>query len=377
VSSPGSTAVRTWAAAVLTAVLAAAFVAPAAAEPTSQQARARVEAAQERLDQLEIVVGRVVDEYNEAQEALDRVEREHDATRAEYATLRADSRDLQGVVEEHVRRLYKLGPAIELSTLVAAGGPNDTGERMTAMRLILESQRLDLERFEALQVALAATELRLAEQRAEADERARVLEERRIEVEATIASTQDEIARHTRQLRAAIGREEAAERAAEERRRQLAAEAAVAQRRTEGATTRPAPSSSGGAASSAPAPAPAPAPRGNAQVAVDAALSKLGQPYRWGATGPNAFDCSGLMVWAWAQAGVSLPRTSAGQFAGLRRISREELRPGDLVFAGSPSVHHVGMYIGNGQIVHSPYTGSKVSIRSMNRPDIRGYGRPG
>jgi peptidoglycan DL-endopeptidase CwlO len=375
VSSPGSTAVRTWAAAVLAAVLAAAFVAPAAAEPTSQQARARVDAAQERLDQLEIVVGRVVDEYNEAQEALDRVEREHDETRAEYATLIADVRDLQSVVEEHVRRLYKLGPAIELSTLVAAGGPNDTGERMTAMRHILESQRSDLERFEALQVALAATELRLAEQRAEADERARVLEERRIEVEAAVASTQDEIARHTRQLRAALSREEAAERAAEERRRQLAAEAAVAQRRNEGATTRPAPSSGGGAATSRPAPAPA--PRGNAQVAVDAALSKLGQPYRWGATGPNAFDCSGLMVWAWAQAGVSLPRTSAGQFAGLRRISREELRPGDLVFAGSPSVHHVGMYIGNGQIVHSPYTGSKVSIRSMNRPDIRGYGRPG
>jgi peptidoglycan DL-endopeptidase CwlO len=382
----GSQAPRRWLALLLTGVLAATVAAPAGAEPTSTEARARIAAAQERLDQLEITVGAVVDEFNAAQEALDRIQSDHDATKAEYALLRADVSDLQDVVEEHVRRLYKLGPALELSTLVAAGGPTDTGARLTVMRRILEGQRIDLEEYEALQIALAVTEHRLAEQRAEADRSARELEERRIEVEATIAATQDEIARHNRDLRAAIDREEAAARAEQERQQRVRAEAARQQRLSEQATpspTRPSPSTPSSSAAaesrpeSRPESSPAPAARGNAQVAVDAALSRLGNPYRWGATGPNAFDCSGLMVWAWAQAGVSLPRTSSGQFAGVRRISRSELQPGDLVFAGSPSVHHVGMYIGNGQIVHSPYTGATVSIRSMNRPDIRGYGRPG
>ena len=110
---------------------------------------------------------------------------------------------------------------------------------------------------------------------------------------------------------------------------------------------------------------------------MEAALAQLGKPYQWGATGPGSFDCSGLMVFAWRQAGVTLPRTSAAQHANLRSVSRSELQPGDLVFAGSPRVHHVGMYIGNGQIVHSPRAGKPVEIRSMQRSDLRGFGRPG
>lgn len=102
-----------------------------------------------------------------------------------------------------------------------------------------------------------------------------------------------------------------------------------------------------------------------AQIAIKAALSKLGAPYVYGATGPNAFDCSGLTSWAWAQAGVTLPRTSSAQ-AALPVVPLDQLRPGDLITYYSP-VHHVALYIGNGQIIHASTEGVPVYITSMYR----------
>jgi peptidoglycan DL-endopeptidase CwlO len=113
----------------------------------------------------------------------------------------------------------------------------------------------------------------------------------------------------------------------------------------------------------------APAPKvtagsGVGGAAVAAAMTKLGKPYSWGAVGPNAFDCSGLMVWAFKQAGVSLPRTSAAQSTFGTAVSKADLRPGDLVFFYSP-VSHVGMYIGDGKIVNATQSGEPVKISSM------------
>lgn len=105
------------------------------------------------------------------------------------------------------------------------------------------------------------------------------------------------------------------------------------------------------------------APSARAQIAVDAALSKVGASYVYGAAGPNVFDCSGLTSWAWKQAGVKIPRTSRGQ-AGLASVPLDRLQPGDLVTYYSP-VHHVAMYIGNGQIVHASTEGKPVYITSV------------
>ncbi|HIW92806.1 MAG TPA: C40 family peptidase, partial [Candidatus Corynebacterium avicola] len=90
----------------------------------------------------------------------------------------------------------------------------------------------------------------------------------------------------------------------------------------------------------------------DASGVVGAAMSKLGSPYSWGATGPDSFDCSGLMFWAYQQSGKSIPRTSAAQVSGGTSVSREDLQPGDIV-GFYPGVTHVGMYIGDGQIVHA------------------------
>lgn len=112
----------------------------------------------------------------------------------------------------------------------------------------------------------------------------------------------------------------------------------------------------------------------NATGAVAAALSKQGSPYDWGATGPNSFDCSGLMYWAYQQQGKSIPRTSQAQIAGGQSVSIDDLQPGDIV-GYFPGVTHVGMYIGNGQIVHASTYGVPVQVVPVDSMPISGASR--
>ncbi|WP_053754039.1 NlpC/P60 family protein [Streptomyces sp. MMG1533] len=100
-------------------------------------------------------------------------------------------------------------------------------------------------------------------------------------------------------------------------------------------------------------------PSARAAAAIAAARSALGRPYVWGANGPSGFDCSGLMQWSYAQAGVSLPRTSQGQRHAGRQVPLSQAQPGDLVTYRSDA-SHVAMYMGNGQVIHAPYPGAPV-----------------
>ena len=107
--------------------------------------------------------------------------------------------------------------------------------------------------------------------------------------------------------------------------------------------------------------APVAAPTAAAQVAVDTALAQLGKPYVWGGAGPNVYDCSGLTQYAYGAAGTYLPHSSRMQSGHGVPVSSANLQPGDLLFFYSP-VSHVGMYIGNGQMVHAPTSGDVVKV---------------
>jgi cell wall-associated NlpC family hydrolase len=100
-------------------------------------------------------------------------------------------------------------------------------------------------------------------------------------------------------------------------------------------------------------------------TAMNAALSKIGVPYVWGAAGPRAFDCSGLVLWAFNRVGISLPHSSAAQSRIGAPVAKSDLRPGDLVFFYSP-VSHVGMYIGNGMVVHASEPGQPVKVSPIS-----------
>ena len=109
-----------------------------------------------------------------------------------------------------------------------------------------------------------------------------------------------------------------------------------------------------------------------------AAVAELGKPYQWAGAGPNAFDCSGLTRWSWAAAGVALPHLAQGQYAMARPVSVANLQPGDLVFYGTPAnVYHVGIYVGNGTMIHAPHTGTVVQYQSIYMSGLLGGGRLG
>ena len=115
---------------------------------------------------------------------------------------------------------------------------------------------------------------------------------------------------------------------------------------------------------------------GRAAAAVQYAMAQVGDAYVYGAMGENAFDCSGLTMRAWAQAGVSLPHSSSAQFGSGPRIAASDLQPGDLVFYYSP-ISHVGMYIGNGLIVHAANPGTGVAVSGLYSMPYVGAVRPG
>ena len=126
--------------------------------------------------------------------------------------------------------------------------------------------------------------------------------------------------------------------------------------------------SSGGGGSYAQAP--------GASKAIAYANAQLGKPYQWGGAGPNSFDCSGLTMMAWEQAGIYFPHLAQDQYNLTQPVALSSAVPGDLIFFGTPSnVYHVGLYIGNGQMIDAPETGQNVSIQSIYWSDLLGAGR--
>ena len=134
--------------------------------------------------------------------------------------------------------------------------------------------------------------------------------------------------------------------------------------------------STGGTGSLRPVACPLTYPGGKAGVAVKFACAQIGKPYVWAADGPGSYDCSGLTMTAWQQAGIYLPHNAAAQRRAIAAVSRANLRPGDLVFYYS-DVHHVGMYVGGNWIVHAPRAGDVVRMRNMDHAYIKSFGRPG
>jgi peptidoglycan DL-endopeptidase CwlO len=417
-------------------LLAATLVVPAAAEPSSAELRSELQRAEERLQDIQMELAEAVEDYNEADVALRASEAELFVAQLEHDAVSEEVEVLSEAAELHVRRIHKLGPSLELSSILVAGNPTDAGAKAATLRRVMAGQRSDLEALAAAREAVAAAEARLAEQRQLAEDNAAAAADQRAAVESLIAARQDEIAELETQVQTAEAREEeerrraeeerlrreaeerARQQAEEEARQQAAAEearaardaeerAAAQQREADAAAQRegdaaasvataapstptppaPAPSPSPSPSPSAapppppPPPAAAPATRRSAQVAVDTALAQVGKPYQWGGSGPNSFDCSGLTSFAWRAAGVEITRTSRSQWAATKRVSRGDLQPGDLVFysrSGPESIGHVAMYIGGGRVVEASRAGVPVRVSStgLSRSDILGYGRP-
>ncbi|MEV0203014.1 NlpC/P60 family protein [Nonomuraea sp. NPDC050691] len=305
------------AAALASAVL---VVAPGAAvaEPSPAKVRARLEKLNERADQM-------VERYNQATEAYKRAKKKHDGLDAELVRKNAQAAELRADLMAAVVDDYRSGPVPVWGGVVADGDPRAVLGAMATLDRIAETRAAKLRAFQA-----ATKDLR--DRYGEAQ---RVLDETeaaRDKVRGEKAEVEKLIAEQTRLLR------------------RIGAFKTGNPRSTGIAYTGPA--------------------SGNARAALLFAFAQIGKPYRYGGTGPGSYDCSGLTQAAWRAAGVALPRTTFTQWswgAG-RRVPLDALRPGDLLF--SKGLGHMGMYAGNGKMVHAPQTGDVIKLS-----DLDGYWR--
>lgn len=347
--------------------------APSGAEPS----RAELEAAEARLMELEREFEIVVERYNLVHDELDLLRAKIAFADRAVRGIRSRMVTKEGAAVALAVELYKGGGASEsaFEAVLSSDSPAQIEQRLQYLESSETEQSKVFERL-AVDKALLDSKVEILEEATiEAQAEENRLASLREEIEAKVASQQDEIAQLNEVIARAEARRERVARA-EARRAATAARAAErAQEEAEAAAPAPAPPAPAAPAEPADPIEAAPAPNGGAQAAVDAALSQMGKPYRWGAEGPDSYDCSGLTLWAWAHAGVSLPHNSGAQYAATPRVAQNDWQPGDLLFFGSP-IHHVAMYIGNGRMVEAPYTGSQVRINDAYRPDYVGAGRP-
>ncbi|OEJ33360.1 C40 family peptidase [Streptomyces subrutilus] len=325
------------------ATLALAGAATATAFEGTSQADPRPTPAQveAQVDRLYEEAEAATERYNGAKEKADEAERALDGLRDETARKADQLNAARGALGSLAATQYRqgsLGTAVQLAMaadpqeyLSQASFISRAGDRNAAG---ISSVRRRLDEVGKLREQAAG---RLADLRTQRDE----LAGRKAEIEGKLATAKRLLAKLTAEQRAAY-----------EARSGVAAPAAAPQ--------------------SAP---PPPSDGSRAARAVAFAHGAIGKPYVWGSTGPGSFDCSGLTQAAWRSAGVSLPRTTYTQINAGRRVSRDQLAPGDLVFFYS-GVTHVGLYIGNGQMIHAPRPGSTVRMAPIDSMPWAGASRP-
>ena len=329
---------------------------PAAADPqptTSAEAAALVAA---RAHDLEVLT----EQFNEAREQLGATRAA--AARAAEELVAAEAglvqaRDRVRVVAHSAYTGERLGA---LEAILTSGSREELLDRVGMLQTIADHTGGVLGRAE--QATAQADRAEAAAQQVASDAQAQAdrLTARKDELDAEIAVYQAYYERLTEQ-------EQRASRAAAERHaaEQAAAAQAAAPAEPRGSAPRPAPAPPQARVAPAAPAAPVLGGSGAAQTAVNTALAQVGDPYVWAAAGPDAFDCSGLVQYAYAAAGINLPHSSRMQSTMGAPVSRAALLPGDLLFFYSP-VSHVGIYVGNGQMVLASTAGVPVKVASVD-----------
>lgn len=331
---------------------------PAAAQPSGQPTIAEVQA---RADALDLQVEQAVEDYREAEFALEGLRAQAAAAQAEVTRQQQAVAALQAQLGGVVAASYRSGTGAG-GGLTALTGSRDVRtwlDKVAALEQISSAQSARLTEVNDAKAQLEDT-VRQAEAQVvaqqEVEQRAA---QRRAQIEADLAASSALLGSLQAQQRAELEAARQAQ-AAQDAARSAAAERASRDRA-------PAPS--------APAATYTGPATGAAAVAVAEAYAKLGSPYSWGANGPGSFDCSGLTSWVWAKAGVQLPRTSRAQYAAGRKVSQAEVQPGDLLYFGSP-ISHVGIYVGGGNMIAAPQTGDVVKVSPAFRSNYVGATRP-
>jgi peptidoglycan DL-endopeptidase CwlO len=289
--------------------------------------------------------------------------------------------DGQAKVAQFATAAYETGGLSSVDAYLQPGGPAELVSRVGAIQAISGSEQTTLERLAAAQIyqgvvsrqaeavaatasadAAAANRAKLAAAAAVQRQRAVLghLRARQAGLASLLSAAKTQASRLARARLLAIARARAA---------------AIARANAARAASTPSPYSntSGSTAGTVSA--------NTALTALHDAETQIGKPYQWGAAGPNSYDCSGLVMWAYDLVGVHLEHFTGDQWNEGAHVSRDQLRPGDLVFFATntsdpATIHHVGLYVGGGEMLDAPFTGADVRYDSMERPDYIGAVRP-
>jgi len=346
---------RRWVPTLVLGLLAASLAASSAvADPTVSAKQAEAQQVLGQINQIDASLERAVEAYNSANVKLDAIKRDQAENLRELGIAKKNFRDAQRNLKRRLVELY-VSPETNSSLDVILGATSltdlvdriDTANRVSsqdsrvvheviAFRAVVQKQKRQLKQAHAAQAKIVASR---------AAERGRI-ESQLAQRRKLLSSIKDQIT----SLQAAERRREAA--AAAAARARLAAHPII-------------PTTSHqvvGIAASTPTGTTIAPPATHGGV-VGIAMQYLGVPYVWGGASPSGFDCSGLVMFAFAQIGVSVPHSSYAQFGMGSPVSMSQLQPGDLVFFSGAS--HVGIYVGGGSFIHAPHTGDVVKISSM------------
>ncbi|MGY1453913.1 NlpC/P60 family protein [Streptomyces sp. SS8] len=315
---------------VLTATAAAAVAltsqtAQADPKPTKDEVKAKVDKLYEEAEH-------ATEKYNGAKEKQEKLQKQVDNLQDSVASGQGELNDLRDSLGSMATAQYRSGGLDPSLQLFLSSDPDSYLAKASALDQLSSKQAGALKKIQSKQRTLSQQREEASEKLKDLEDTRKELGDRKKKIQGKLAEAQRLLNTLTAQERAELAREEERANRASSSRVDLGSSASATQR---------------------------------ASAALGAAKSKLGSPYVWGATGPSSFDCSGLTSWAYSQAGVSLPRTSQSQANAGTRISQSQLAPGDLVFFYN-DLHHVGLYAGNGQILHAPKPGANVRYESIN-----------
>jgi cell wall-associated NlpC family hydrolase len=336
----------------------------AAKKEQAARIEARIEENHERSSALN-------EDYLEAKSAADDAVAKIAAAEQGIAQAQADAQDLRVRLGSRAARLYMGAGGGDPLNLDAAN-INEAGSRAqySAAAAAADEQLLD---------QLQVTEEQLGIERKELEDVQADARERQEAADAKLASVRDAVAEEQRALDAIEGEmatlvaEVEQERQAREEQEARAAIAARPSSRSDSSSN----GGGGGPVDTGVDPGNVPAPSGGAAAAVAYARAQLGKPYEYAGAGPDTFDCSGLTMMAWAQAGVGMAHGARAQYAAFPKVPIDALQPGDLVFFRNP-IGHVGIYVGGGTMIEAPRTGLNVRYASIYRRDLQPLGaRPG
>ena len=298
--------------------------------------------------------------YNEAQVRLTDIQSDLDSLERKVTREKRNLGEISAAVDELARSAYTSGGVDTSLQVLLADDPNEFLAQAAALDQVAMSQASSLRKTQTARLRLAQAEAELKQKQDSAKSVRNEMKDAKEEANERLNAAEGVLSGLEAEERARI-----AQLAAKERKAALAAAAAAARQidQSQSQGQQNGPSAGGGGFSGG----------GRAATAVRYALAQVGDRYVAATSGPNTFDCSGLTMTAWRQAGISLPHYSYSQYSKSRKIPLSQAQPGDLIFYFGGSVHHVGMYIGNGKMVHAANPDEGVVITDVLGPWYNRY----